>query len=72
MVFLVRRPDHIRALVFFSKPCSVPNLDLPALCSPRFKPGPPGDEAQVLSERLNEALIRCVMCECALLQTDSL
>lgn len=35
----------------------VPNLDLPALCSPRFKPGPPSDEAQVLSERLNEALV---------------
>ncbi|KAJ7227164.1 ribosomal protein S5 domain 2-type protein [Mycena pura] len=34
----------------------VPNIDLPALCSPRFKPGPPGDEAQVLSDRLNEVL----------------
>ncbi|KAH7887268.1 ribosomal protein S5 domain 2-type protein [Phlebopus sp. FC_14] len=35
----------------------VPNLDLPAMCSPKFKPGPPSEEAQVLSERLNEALI---------------
>ncbi|TEB32278.1 ribosomal protein S5 domain 2-like protein [Coprinellus micaceus] len=35
----------------------VPNLDLPAMCSPRFKPGPPADDAQVLSDRLNEALI---------------
>ena len=35
---------------------SVPNVDLPALCSPRYKPGPPSDEAQVLSERVNEAL----------------
>ncbi|TFK29038.1 ribosomal protein S5 domain 2-like protein [Coprinopsis marcescibilis] len=35
----------------------VPNLDLPALCSPRFKPGPPSDEAQVLSARLNEAIV---------------
>ncbi|KAK7447062.1 hypothetical protein VKT23_014274 [Stygiomarasmius scandens] len=34
----------------------VPNIDLPALCSPKFKPGPPSEEAQVLSERLNEAL----------------
>ncbi|KAJ3997607.1 ribosomal protein S5 domain 2-type protein [Lentinula boryana] len=34
----------------------VPNVDLPALCSPKFKPGPPTEEAQVLSERLNEAL----------------
>ncbi|TFK46957.1 hypothetical protein OE88DRAFT_1714739 [Heliocybe sulcata] len=35
----------------------VPNLDLPAMCSPRFKPGPPSEEAQVLSDRLNEAFI---------------
>ncbi|KAG9015404.1 hypothetical protein FRB94_000008 [Tulasnella sp. JGI-2019a] len=34
----------------------VPNVDLPAICSPKFKPGPPGEEAQVLSERLNEVL----------------
>ncbi|KAI1795008.1 ribosomal protein S5 domain 2-like protein [Ganoderma leucocontextum] len=35
----------------------VPNLDLPAICSPKFKPGPPTDEAQVLSDRLNDVLI---------------
>ncbi|RDB19987.1 Exosome complex component RRP43 [Hypsizygus marmoreus] len=35
----------------------VPNLDLPAMCSPRFKPGPPSEDAQVLSDRLNEALV---------------
>ncbi|KIK48541.1 hypothetical protein CY34DRAFT_798029 [Suillus luteus UH-Slu-Lm8-n1] len=35
----------------------VPNIDLPAICSPKFKPGPPTEEAQVLSDRLNEALI---------------
>jgi len=35
----------------------VPNVDLPAICSPKFKPGPPGEEAQVLSERLNEVLL---------------
>ncbi|THV03522.1 hypothetical protein K435DRAFT_827094 [Dendrothele bispora CBS 962.96] len=34
----------------------VPNIDLPALCSPKFKPGPPSEEAQVLSERLNQTL----------------
>ncbi|KAF5364263.1 hypothetical protein D9756_000103 [Leucocoprinus leucothites] len=34
----------------------VPNIDLPAMCHPRFKPGPPSDEAQVLSERLYETL----------------
>jgi len=35
----------------------VPNLDLPPLCSPKYKPGPPSDDAQILSSRLNEALI---------------
>ncbi|KAF8578027.1 hypothetical protein K439DRAFT_1648904 [Ramaria rubella] len=35
----------------------VPNIDLPAICSPRFKPGPPGEEAQVLSDRLNDILV---------------
>jgi len=35
----------------------VPNFDLPAICSPKFKPGPPTEEAQVLSNRLNEALV---------------
>jgi len=38
----------------------VPNLDLPAICSPKFKPGPPAEEAQVLSERLNEVLLAYV------------
>ncbi|EMD40344.1 hypothetical protein CERSUDRAFT_148276 [Gelatoporia subvermispora B] len=35
----------------------VPNLDLPAICSPKFKPGPPTEEAQVISDRLNEVLV---------------
>ncbi|KAJ3504972.1 hypothetical protein NLJ89_g7661 [Agrocybe chaxingu] len=35
----------------------VPNLDLPAMCSPKFKSGPPSEEAQVLSDRLNQALL---------------
>jgi len=35
----------------------VPNLDLPPLCSPKYKPGPPSDDAQVISSRLNETLI---------------
>ncbi|KAF8916305.1 ribosomal protein S5 domain 2-type protein [Mucidula mucida] len=38
----------------------VPNLDLPAICSPKFKPGPPTEEAQVLSDRLNEILIKTI------------
>ena len=41
-------------------PQTVPNIDLPAICSPKFKPGPPSEEAQVLSERLNDALLRSV------------
>ncbi|KAF9819470.1 hypothetical protein IEO21_02078 [Rhodonia placenta] len=35
----------------------VPNLDLPAICHPKFKPGPPTEEAQVLSDRLNDVLV---------------
>ncbi|KAI0044472.1 hypothetical protein FA95DRAFT_1583740 [Auriscalpium vulgare] len=35
----------------------VPNLDLPAMCSPKFKPGPPSEEAQVLSDRLNDIIV---------------
>jgi exosome complex component RRP43 len=38
----------------------VPNLDLPAMCSPKFKPGPPTEEAQVLSDRLNQVLTASV------------
>lgn len=38
----------------------VPNIDLPAICSPKFKPGPPTEEAQVLSDRLNQALAASV------------
>ncbi|KDQ15468.1 hypothetical protein BOTBODRAFT_158330 [Botryobasidium botryosum FD-172 SS1] len=35
----------------------VPNIDLPAICSPKFKPGAPGEEAQVISDRINEILL---------------
>ncbi|WVQ85775.1 hypothetical protein IAT38_007942 [Cryptococcus sp. DSM 104549] len=35
----------------------VPNIDLPALCSPQFKPGPPGDRAQTYSNWLNDLLV---------------
>ncbi|KAG5458400.1 MAG: ribosomal protein S5 domain 2-type protein [Olpidium bornovanus] len=31
----------------------IPNIELSPLCSSRFKPGPPSDEQQVLSDRLN-------------------
>ncbi|KIS66474.1 uncharacterized protein UMAG_10747 [Mycosarcoma maydis] len=30
----------------------IPNVELPAVCSSKFKPGAPGDEAQVLTSRL--------------------
>ncbi|SCZ92688.1 BZ3500_MvSof-1268-A1-R1_Chr5-2g08106 [Microbotryum saponariae] len=36
---------------------SVPNIDLPPLCSSLFRPGPPADEAQVLSSRLRDTLL---------------
>lgn len=36
---------------------TVPNIDLPALASSRFKPGPPGDEAQVYSNCLNDVIV---------------
>ncbi|TXT13061.1 hypothetical protein VHUM_01462 [Vanrija humicola] len=35
----------------------VPNIDLPALCSPRFKPGPPPEEAQTFSNWLNDLIV---------------
>ncbi|WRT70494.1 uncharacterized protein IL334_007492 [Kwoniella shivajii] len=35
----------------------VPNIDLPAICSPNFKPGPPGDEAQTYSNWLNDLIV---------------
>ncbi|KAI9106205.1 ribosomal protein S5 domain 2-type protein [Phlyctochytrium arcticum] len=34
----------------------VPNLDLPPLCSPQFKPGPPGELAQTISEYLDQTI----------------
>ncbi|KAF9458465.1 ribosomal protein S5 domain 2-type protein [Collybia nuda] len=49
----IAEPELDRALEGFL----VPNLDLPAICSPKFKPGPPTEEAQVLSDRLNEVLL---------------
>ncbi|KAL3267488.1 hypothetical protein HHI36_011611 [Cryptolaemus montrouzieri] len=30
----------------------IPNVELPPLCSPKFRPGPPSDEAQVASQLL--------------------
>eukprot|EP00051_Salpingoeca_urceolata_P029560 m.490271 g.490271 ORF g.490271 m.490271 type:complete len:290 (+) comp27741_c0_seq1:33-902(+) len=36
----------------------VPNVTLPAMCSSRLRPGPPSEQAQVLSHFLNETLQR--------------
>lgn len=57
--FLQHPSGKVRSNVLILKP-PVPNLDLPAMCSPKFKPGPPSEEAQVLSDRLNQVLISCV------------
>ncbi|XP_055695315.1 exosome complex component RRP43-like [Lutzomyia longipalpis] len=40
----------------------VPNIELTPLCSPKFRPGPPTDEAQVLSKNLMDILVnsKCV------------
>jgi len=38
----------------------VPNIDLSPLCSSRFRPGPPSDEAQTLNDRIHKILQSCV------------
>lgn len=35
----------------------VPNIDLSAMCSPRFKTGPPGEEAQIISQYIYDTLL---------------
>ncbi|KAJ3410801.1 hypothetical protein HDV05_003230 [Chytridiales sp. JEL 0842] len=34
----------------------VPNVDMPAICSPKFKPGPPGELTQSISELINRII----------------
>ncbi|KAJ3069829.1 hypothetical protein HK102_006827, partial [Quaeritorhiza haematococci] len=34
----------------------VPNIDLPPICSPKFKPGPPSDLTQSMSELLDQTV----------------
>ncbi|KAG2229591.1 hypothetical protein INT48_001902 [Thamnidium elegans] len=36
----------------------VPNVELSPLCSPKFKPGPPSDKAQAVSEFINQLFIK--------------
>ena len=38
----------------------VPNVDLPPLCSSRFRPGPPGEQAQVLSQFVADVISKWV------------
>ena len=38
----------------------VPNVELPPLCSPNFKPGPPSEQAQVASQFMDDVLQTCV------------
>ncbi|XP_065670072.1 exosome complex component RRP43 isoform X2 [Hydra vulgaris] len=37
----------------------VPNVDLPALCSHEFRPGPPSDQAQAMSQFIAETVENC-------------
>ncbi|KAK9767902.1 hypothetical protein K7432_001882 [Basidiobolus ranarum] len=37
----------------------VPNVELPPLCSSQFKPGPPSEKAQVLSDNINNLFHSC-------------
>lgn len=34
----------------------IPNLELPALCSSKFRPGPPSDQAQVLTQLIADII----------------
>lgn len=40
-------------------PSLVPNVDLPPLCSSRFRPGPPGEQAQAASQFVADVIERC-------------
>lgn len=34
----------------------MPNIELPPLCSPKFRPGPPSDHAQVITKLVENIL----------------
>ncbi|CAG7849319.1 Exosome complex component rrp43 AltName: Full=Ribosomal RNA-processing protein 43 [Serendipita indica DSM 11827] len=36
----------------------VPNVEISAICAARFKPGPPSEEAQIISEQLNQIIAK--------------
>uniref|UniRef100_A0A4W5LCU5 Ribosomal RNA-processing protein 43 n=1 Tax=Hucho hucho TaxID=62062 RepID=A0A4W5LCU5_9TELE len=48
----------------------VPNVDLPPLCSSRFRPGPPGEQAQAASQFIADVLCVCVPQLCWVLYCD--
>ncbi|XP_012285445.1 exosome complex component RRP43, partial [Orussus abietinus] len=35
----------------------VPNVELPPLCSPKFRPGPPSDQAQIITKLIDSVLV---------------
>lgn len=45
----------------------VPNVELPPLCSPKFRPGPPSEQAQVISK-----LMDTILCNSAALDLTDL
>ncbi|KAJ3161262.1 hypothetical protein HDU88_007356 [Geranomyces variabilis] len=55
----------VKAEVAEPKPASprsgfiVPNLDLPPLCSPNYRPGPPSELAQTVSEYIDQVIKSC-------------
>ncbi|CAE6486220.1 unnamed protein product [Rhizoctonia solani] len=54
--FIVPNLDLPAILAVLTPLLLVPNLDLPAICSPKFRPGPPAEEAQMLSEKISDIL----------------
>lgn len=36
----------------------VPNIDLPPLCSPHFRPGPPSEQAQILNQFFADIILK--------------
>lgn len=48
-------------------PTLVPNVDLPPLCSSRFRPGPPSEQAQAASQFIADVIERFVNAACLML-----
>ena len=48
--------EFARGKLLLSSGFIVPNLDLPPLCHPRFKPGPPSEQAQTVTQFILETI----------------